>query len=99
MSGKTTKKTLSPELLDQLRKVAELPEENINTVDIPQAPAENWAFAQRSAFYKPLKRPVTIRLDADVLSWFKEHAAKGRYQTEINQVLRQYVVSQEKRRA
>jgi uncharacterized protein (DUF4415 family) len=36
--------------------------------------------------YKPLKRPVTLRLDADVLAWFKK---KGRgYQTRINRALR-----------
>jgi uncharacterized protein (DUF4415 family) len=42
---------------------------------------------------------VTIRLDADVLAWFKQHAADGRYQTEINRVLRRHVIATEKRRA
>jgi len=37
--------------------------------------------------FKPLKKPVTLRLDADVLAWFKK---QGRgYQTRINQALRQ----------
>jgi uncharacterized protein (DUF4415 family) len=37
-------------------------------------------------FYKPLKKPVTLRLDADVIAWFKKDGR--RYQTRINQALR-----------
>ena len=36
--------------------------------------------------YRPLKKPVTLRLDADVLAWFKKNGR--RYQTRINQALR-----------
>ncbi len=36
--------------------------------------------------YRPIKKPVTLRLDADVIAWFK---AQGRgYQTRINKALR-----------
>ena len=38
-------------------------------------------------YYRPLKKPVTLRLDADVLAWFKREGR--RYQTRINQALRQ----------
>jgi uncharacterized protein (DUF4415 family) len=38
-------------------------------------------------YYRPLKKPVTLRLDADVLAWFKRQGR--RYQTRINQALRQ----------
>ena len=37
-------------------------------------------------FYRPLKKPVTLRLDADVLAWFKKDGR--RYQTRINGALR-----------
>lgn len=36
--------------------------------------------------YRPLKKPITLRLDADVLAWFKREGR--RYQTRINQALR-----------
>lgn len=39
-----------------------------------------------SDFYRPLKKPVTLRLDADVIAWFKKDGK--RYQTRINQALR-----------
>jgi uncharacterized protein (DUF4415 family) len=41
---------------------------------------------QISDFYRPLKKPVTLRLDADVIAWFKKDGR--RYQTRINQALR-----------
>ncbi len=34
-------------------------------------PAENGRLVRRGYLYRPLKQPVTIRLDADVLTWFK----------------------------
>lgn len=37
--------------------------------------------------YKPLKKPVTLRLDADILAWFKKDGS--RYQTRINRALRE----------
>jgi len=36
--------------------------------------------------YRPLKKPVTLRLDADVIAWFKRDGR--RYQTRINAALR-----------
>ena len=48
-------------------------------------------------FYKPLKKPVTLRLDADVLAWFKK---KGHgYQTRINRALRRFMMEQGKESA
>ena len=41
---------------------------------------------QISDFYKPLKKPVTLRLDADVIAWFKKDGR--RYQSRINAALR-----------
>ncbi len=41
----------------------------------------------------PGKERITIRLDADVLEWFRRQANEqggGNYQTLINQALRQY---------
>jgi len=74
-----------------LQRLAAMSDDDIDTVDIPEAPPENWALATRPGLYRPLKRPVTIRLDADVIDWFKTHAEGGKYQSEINRVLRRYV--------
>ncbi len=76
----------------QLAQLAAMSDGDIDTDDIPEAPKENWAFAERPGLYKPVKRHVTMRLDADVLEWFKGQAGGRGYQTEINRVLRQHVV-------
>ena len=72
----------------QLEKLAAMADDDIDTDDIPEAPAENWALAKRPGLYRPLKRHVTMRLDADVIDWFKERAQGRGYQSEINRVLR-----------
>jgi len=37
-------------------------------------------------FYRPVKKPITVRIDADVLAWFKKDGR--RYQSRINAALR-----------
>jgi uncharacterized protein (DUF4415 family) len=46
--------------------------------------------------YRPLKKPVTLRLDADVLAWFK--GGGSRYQTRINAALRWVMEGELKKR-
>jgi uncharacterized protein (DUF4415 family) len=61
----------------------------------PEAPplwtAKDWANAK--IVLPPAKQPVTIRLDGDVIEWFKEQG--GGYQTRINAVLKAYVNAQQ----
>lgn len=45
----------------------------------------------RSTFYKPRKRQISIRIDEDVLAWFKNQP--GKYQQLINQVCRSYMLA------
>lgn len=84
-------KMTETEIAAQIERLIAMPDSDIDTINIPQAPAENWTFAKRPGLYKPIKKPVTLRLDTDVVSWFKDHAQTGGYQTEINRVLRHYV--------
>lgn len=92
-----SRKALSPELQDQLDRLADLPDNKIDTTDIPEASAEAWDHARRPGLYRPIKKPVTLRLDVDIVTWFKEHAHDRGYQTEINRVLRRYVTENEAR--
>ena len=48
-----------------------------------------------AGMYKPVKKPVTLRLDADVLVWF-QRAGRG-YQTRINQALRKVMTGERKK--
>jgi len=51
--------------------------------------------SELAGFYKPLKKPVTLRLDADVLAWF-QRAGRG-YQTRINRALRKLMMEERNR--
>jgi len=94
-----SEKPFSPAELDQLAKLAAMPDEDIDLSDIPEITDEAWEHARRRGFYKPVKQPVTMRLDADIVAWFKDHAGDKPYQTEINRVLRRHVAESSKRRA
>jgi uncharacterized protein (DUF4415 family) len=62
-----------------------LREQDIDTSDIPEV--KDWRRSVVGKFYRPIKEPVTIRLDADVLDWLKSQGPG--YQTRINALLRQ----------
>jgi uncharacterized protein (DUF4415 family) len=69
---------------DEIRARKRMKEREIDTTDIP--PVLDWSQAVVGKFYRPIKKPLTIRLDADVLAWLKGQG-KG-YQTRINALLR-----------
>ena len=74
-----------------LQALEELPDDQIDTTDIPEI--LDWTGAKRGVFYRPVKQQITLRLDADVTSWFKAHAQGGRgYQTDINRALCEQVL-------
>jgi uncharacterized protein (DUF4415 family) len=52
---------------------------------------EQWEKAVRRDLYRPVKRQVTARLDADVLAWLKAQG-KG-YQSRINAILRREMLA------
>ena len=86
---------LTPKQRAELQALEELPEEQIDTTDIPEL--LDWSDARRGLFYRPVKRQITLRLDADLIAWFKARAEDGRgYQTDINRALREHVERRER---
>lgn len=67
-------------------RLQRLGDQDINKDDIPELGDD---FFRRAELRVPAKQAVTIRLNADVLEWFKAQGAG--YQTRINQLLRQYM--------
>jgi uncharacterized protein (DUF4415 family) len=91
---KVISKTLTPEQAAELKALVALPEKDINTRDIPEQ--RDWSGAKRGLFYRPVKQQLTLRLDADLVAWFKAHSPRGKgYQTTINNALREYVSEKE----
>ncbi|MGH6842591.1 MAG: BrnA antitoxin family protein [Methylocella sp.] len=93
---KESSKPLTSKQSAELKALAALPEDQINTRDLPEQ--QNWSAAQRGLFFRPIKKQLTLRIDADVIAWFKSRARKGEgYQTSINSALREYVAQHERR--
>jgi uncharacterized protein (DUF4415 family) len=87
------RKPLAPKLRAQLKVLAAMPESEIDTTEMP--PVTDWSHAVRGQFYRPVKRPLSLRVDADVVDWFQR---QGRgYQTRMNLALREYVERRRKR--
>src|ERR1700687_410190 len=70
---KGASKQLTSEPLEELAALAALPDKAIDTSDAPEL--LDWSGAKRGLFYRPLKQQLTLRLDADVVAWFKRHRA------------------------
>jgi uncharacterized protein (DUF4415 family) len=79
----------------ELAALAAMRDEDIDFSDIPEV--LDWSGAVRGKFYRPVKQQVTLRLDADVLHWFKANGGRG-YQTRINAALRR-AIEDERRKA
>ena len=74
-----------------MNALAARPDSEIDTSDIPELTAEQWKKGIRGRFYRPVKRQITARVDADVLDWLKSHG-KG-YQSRINAILRREMLT------
>ena len=94
---KVGSKPLTAKQTAELKALAKLPDGKINTRTTPGV--RDWSEAKRGLFYRPVKQQLTLRLDADVLDWFKNHAPKGEgYQTDINRALREHMRRKERPR-
>jgi uncharacterized protein (DUF4415 family) len=61
-----------------------MPDSKIDFSDAPERTRAGGVLVGR--FYRPVKQLVSLRVDADVLAWFRGRGA--RYQTYMNEVLR-----------
>jgi uncharacterized protein (DUF4415 family) len=87
----TSKSATKPKSQTDWNRVMRMRDEEIDYSDIPKTTPEEFARAvvRRGLKPKPPKEAVSLRLDQDVLEWFR---ARGKgYQTEINVLLRAYM--------
>ena len=94
-AARTSRHPLAPKKKRDLAALADLPDERIDTSDIPELPLRVWKDAVWGRFYRPVKKAVSMRLDADVVAWLKKRG-KG-YQTRANRILRQHMLADDRR--
>ncbi|MGD0627855.1 MAG: BrnA antitoxin family protein [Terracidiphilus sp.] len=88
---------LSPEQFARLERLAALPDDAIDTSDIPEV--RDWTGAKRGLFYTGAGDKVAIGVDAEVVAWFRSqsHTAEE-YENRINRVLSEHI-AQERQKA
>ena len=69
---------------EDIRKLRAKRDEEIDFSDAPLV--LDWSKAEVGKFFRPLKKPVTMRLDSDVIEWQKSEGPG--YQTKANWLLR-----------
>ena len=69
--------------------IARMKDADIDRSDMPEV--LDWQDAEIGKYYRPTKKPVTMRLDADVIEWLKGYGPG--YQTKANMLLRHAMVS------
>jgi len=99
MSTKPVSYTLDtlPPLTEKQRQhldtLASRPEDQINLEDMPELTNDQLAEMKPAEHYRPVKKQITARVDADVLAWLKSQG-KG-YQSRINAILRREMLEQQ----
>ncbi len=82
---------------EQRRDIAAIAAKKDADIDFSDMPEVlDWTGAQIGRFYRPKKRPVTMRLDEDVVDWLKAYGPG--YQTKANLLLRHAMVSAKRRK-
>ncbi len=84
------KKLTAKQRRKYLDAIDAIPDDQIDLSDIAEITPEQMRRAIRGRFYRPIKKPVTMRLDADVIAWLKRDGPG--YQTKANRLLREQMV-------
>lgn len=72
---------------EQKQGIAAIAAKKDSEIDLSEMPEVlDWSGAIMGKFYRPAKKPVTIRLDEDIVAWLKSFG-RG-YQTRANILLR-----------
>jgi uncharacterized protein (DUF4415 family) len=81
---------LTAEQKARLEAIAAMPDDQIDTSDMPFNPDAVWV---KAVDFPHAKKLISLRIDEDVIDYFKHTGT--RYQTRINAVLRSYVKAQQ----
>lgn len=84
-------------ITDEIRKAYNERDRSLdNDPDAPVLPPEMWENAIIGKYYRPIKTPISLRIDTDVLAWLK---SKGEgHLSRINEILRQAMLADQRGR-
>ena len=85
------KKTISKQSQTDWQRIDAQTDKDIDLTDTPEISSEMFAqgVVRRGLKIAPRKTQLTLRVDSDVLDWYKKQGAG--YQTKINALLKAYM--------
>ena len=83
---------IKPMTDEERRRIESIRDEDIDYSDIPPLDEVFFKRAKVGVFYRPIKAPVTMRIDKDILDWLRSKGAG--YQTRANQILREAMLAE-----
>ena len=76
----------------ELEALEAMPDDQIDYSDIPEINDADWSKAKIGMFYQPVWQDITLRLDQNVVDWFKEQAETPEEAAKaINQALTEHM--------
>jgi uncharacterized protein (DUF4415 family) len=72
---------------DELKKLRKMPDRDIDLSELPELTETFWQNAVPNPLYRPVKKQITLRIDADILAWLRQQGPEG-YQSRLNALLR-----------
>ncbi len=81
--------TGNKQIKSNLSRLDKLSDSDIDYSDIPET--DSWFWANANVIKPEPKVPVSIRLDKDIVEWFKQKCNWKNYQTYMNSVLRSFM--------
>ena len=79
---------------ERVKNMTEAEIEEAAASDVDAQPTDSAFWANAEVVMPQRKRAISLRVDSDVLEWFKSHG-RG-YQTRMNAVLRAYMEAQQR---
>ena len=77
---------------DRLQALA-ADESKPDTSDAPELSEERWKAAKAGRFFRTRQDAVELRVDADIVDWFRRATSELEYETAINDALRAHIVA------
>jgi uncharacterized protein (DUF4415 family) len=75
---------VNKKMLEELKALSVMPDDNIDYSDIPEI--TDFTGWEPNPFFKPVKAPISAKLDKDVIAWLKMHGSLSKF---LNQLCRE----------
>ena len=82
---------ITSKLAAELKLLETMSDDEIDFSDIPLK--LDWSKAEIGKFYRPVKELVSLRIDADILAWFKQLSNGKPYTSAMNKALRIFMLA------